>query len=159
MLRKSNNAILKFLILNTFFLTHQIKAQNEDHQIKKSIMTMFDGMAAFDSAMVRSVFAESFTLKTVTTSPDGMTKVRDQTAQDFINAIGTKREGVKYDERLTSIDIKIDREMAMAWTPYRFYLNDAFSHCGVNVFIMAKIKGLWKIVSITDTRRKADCVP
>ena len=157
MLRKSNNAKLLFLILSAFVLTHHIKAQNENHQIKKSIMTMFDGMAAFDSVMVRSVFAESFTLKTVTTSPDGMTKVRDQTAQDFINAIGTKREGVKYDERLTSIDIKIDREMAMAWTPYRFYLNDAFSHCGVNVFTLVKQSDGWKILGITDTRRKSGC--
>jgi hypothetical protein len=47
--------------------------------------------------------------------------------------------------------------MAAAWTPYRFYRNGEFSHCGVNSFQLVKMAEGWKIVYIIDTRRKEPC--
>lgn len=149
--------IITFISL--YFLAHAGNSQSEENQIRKCIQTMFEGMAKFDSAKVRSLFDKNFSLKTIVTTPDGKTSVREQSGQDFLNAIGNRKPDITLDERLTSIDIKTDGNLAMAWTPYRFYLNSAFSHCGVNVFIMAKIDNDWKITFITDTRRKSDCVP
>jgi hypothetical protein len=57
-----------------------------------------------------------------------------------------------------SYDIKIDDNMAIAWTPYEFYITDKFSHCGVNVFTLIKTEQGWKIAGIIDTRRKEKCV-
>lgn len=50
----------------------------------------------------------------------------------------------------------MDGPLATAWTPYAFYLGDTLSHCGTNAFQLAKLKDDWKIIQITDTRRK-DC--
>jgi hypothetical protein len=47
--------------------------------------------------------------------------------------------------------------MATAWTPYKFYLDKTFSHCGVNAFQLFKSENGWKIISILDTRRKEPC--
>ena len=47
--------------------------------------------------------------------------------------------------------------MAIAWTPYTFYFNDQLSHCGVNVFSLIKRGDAWKIMGVTDTRRKEGC--
>ena len=44
-----------------------------------------------------------------------------------------------------------------AWTPYSFFLNDTFSHCGVNNFQLLKKEGEWKIIYLIDTRRKEGC--
>jgi hypothetical protein len=48
--------------------------------------------------------------------------------------------------------------MASVWAPYKFYLGDKFSHCGVDVFQLMKTGDGWKIIYIVDTRRKGDCV-
>jgi hypothetical protein len=66
-------------------------------------------------------------------------------------------KGEKLDEQLLSYDIKIDGDMAIAWTPYKFYFNDKFSHCGVNIFTLIKREQRWKIMGITDTRRRQGC--
>ncbi|RYZ94279.1 MAG: hypothetical protein EOP47_28140, partial [Sphingobacteriaceae bacterium] len=59
--------------------------------------------------------------------------------------------------RITWGDIKIDGELASVWTPYKFYLGDKFSHCGINFFQLMKMATGWKVIYIVDTRRKDNC--
>jgi hypothetical protein len=49
--------------------------------------------------------------------------------------------------------------MAAVWTPYNFYYNGQFSHCGVNSFQVIRFKDGWKIQYIIDTRRRTGCNP
>lgn len=135
-----------------------VNAQQEEiSSVKATIDQLFDGMRANDSLMLKSALYEQVTLKTVASSKEGENFLQEADIKDFIKAVGTKRPGVKFDERLAGYDIKIDGDMAMAWTPYSFYVNDKFSHCGVNVFILMKTADGWKITAITDTRRKTGC--
>ena len=53
--------------------------------------------------------------------------------------------------------VHIDGHMATAWTPYAFYLGGDLSHCGVNAFQLFNGKDGWKIIRITDTRRREGC--
>ncbi|MBX2840799.1 MAG: hypothetical protein KTR26_03455 [Flammeovirgaceae bacterium] len=70
--------------------------------------------------------------------------------------MGTPHDKI-FDEKILSYDIKIDGHFATAWTEYKFYLGQEFSHCGVNAFHLFKSEEGWKITQITDTRRKEDC--
>jgi len=65
---------------------------------------------------------------------------------------------IVWDERIMSYEIKVDADMATAWTEYAFYAGEKFSHCGVNAFQFFKDdeKG-WLITQIIDTRRKENC--
>lgn len=132
-------------------------AQTEEAQIKASINQVFDGMRKNDTTLIRQVLYPSCFLKSIGKNKNGEVKLQEDQIIDWLKSVGTKREGVVLDERLTSYDIKIDGEMAMAWTPYEFYVNDKFNHCGVDVFTMMKTDKGWKIVGIVDTRRKDDC--
>ncbi len=132
-------------------------SQNDTVQIKSTITKMFEGMASFDSSMVRQTLAGGCILKSIIPSKGGEIIIKDESASAFLQIIGTKNPGLTFDERILSFRILIDGAMAVAWTPYLFYLNDTFSHCGVNVFTMVKVYDQWKILSITDTRRKSDC--
>lgn len=134
-----------------------VRAQSENDDIKATIDKLFQGMKNNDSTLLKAVLHESCTLKTVSKNKEGEAIIIEEKIAGFIKAVGTKREGVKLDERLTSYDIKTDGSMAMAWTPYRFYVNEQFRHCGVNLFSLMKTKDSWKIVSILDTRRKEEC--
>ena len=129
-------------------------AQSEESLIKVSIDRVFDAMRANDSTLLKTVLHTSCFLKTVVKSKEGDVKLLEEPIQAFIKAIGTKREAYIYDERLLSYDIKIDGEMAVAWTPYEFYVNNQFRHCGVDVFTLMKTAEGWKIIGIVDTRRK-----
>ena len=147
----------KLLVILFLFFTLSSFAQTDEEQIKASINQVFDGMRKNDTTLVRQVLHSSCFLKTIGKNKTGEVRLQEDAIGEWLKQIGTKREGVILDERLTSFDIKIDDEMAMAWTPYDFYVNDKFNHCGVDVFTMMKTDKGWKIVGIVDTRRKENC--
>jgi hypothetical protein len=144
--------------LLTFFYTPS--AAQFENEVRQTIETFFEGMKAGDTSLISTTLAADVDLKSIyNDSKTGETQITVEKMDSFLDQISKKPEEVIYDERLLSFDIKIDGSMALAWTPYRFYLNEKFSHCGVNVFTLARISNIWRIVSITDTRRRADCEP
>jgi Putative lumazine-binding len=147
--------ILLFIL--GLFCTLPSFAQTDEEQIKASINQVFDGMRKNDTILVREVLHASCFLKSIGKSKTGEVKLQEDPISGWLKQIGTKRKNTVLDERLTYFDIKIDGEMAIAWTPYEFYVNDKFYHCGVDVFTMMKTDKGWKIVGIVDTRRKENC--
>ncbi len=75
----------------------------------------------------------------------------------FLKGIVSIPKDASFKEELLDYQISIDGNMANAWTPYKFYFKDKFSHCGVNSFQLVKIDGKWQIIYIIDTRRKEGC--
>ena len=61
------------------------------------------------------------------------------------------------EETAISYQVNIHRGMAMAWVPYTFKLNGAFSHCGVDVFTLIDTPEGWKIASAAYTVDKTGC--
>lgn len=148
---------MKYLFLPiTLFLTTSAFAQSgEEAAVKATINRLFDGMQKADSTILKPLFTPTARLQTVA-NKQGDVSVRDDGISLFINSIGKAKAGT-LDERLASIEVKIDAELATAWTPYVFYRNDTKSHCGVNAFTLVKMNGSWKIQTIIDTRRKENC--
>lgn len=148
----------KLLALLLFAVVTQSFAQTDEEQIKASINQVFDGMRKSDSSLVRAALHPACTLKSIGKNKTGEVRLQESLIIDWLKQIGMKQEGRLLDERVSSYDIKVDGEMAIAWTPYEFYFNDKFSHCGVNTFTLMKTDKGWKIVGIVDTRRKENCV-
>ena len=76
--------------------------------------------------------------------------------EDFVSSIPKYPKG-SLDERIEFETIQIDQMLALVWTPYKFYFNNQFSHCGINCFQLVRFDSGWKIQSIIDTRRKTSC--
>ncbi|MDP9047279.1 MAG: nuclear transport factor 2 family protein [Bacteroidota bacterium] len=131
--------------------------QTETAAIKQTVNTLFDAMRKGDTTLMRSVFSKDMVLQSVSTNKEGKAILSTDKADDFIKAIGTPHASI-YDERITFGDIKIDGDLASVWAPYKFYLGDKFSHCGVDVFQLMKTTLGWKIIYIVDTRRKDNCI-
>lgn len=134
----------------------QTYAQSEEEQVEAVIRSMFDGMRAKNAEQVAAAFASDAIMQTVQAKPEG-SQVGSNSVADFVKRISTTPAETNLDERILDYQIKIDGTMASAWTPYRFYLNGNFSHCGVNSFQLVKMAEGWKIVYIIDTRRKEPC--
>ncbi|EAZ79455.2 nuclear transport factor 2 family protein [Algoriphagus machipongonensis] len=132
-------------------------SQSEPEQIKEVINAMFDGMRDKNADQIKAAFSEQAIMQTIVKKPEG-TSIASNSVEEFATQIGKIPESTQLDERLTDYIIQVDGDMATAWTPYEFYVNEEFSHCGVNSFQLVKFDGKWKIVYIIDTRRKEACV-
>lgn len=152
------NFVLAMFILGFSSITFSQNASPdpEEPAIKKTIDLLFEGMKMGDSSMVRQVFHSSARLMTCYTTKDGIGKVAEDSIPAFLSAVGTPHSEV-WNEKITSINICRDMNLAQVWTSYEFYVDDTFSHCGVNAFQLVKENDLWLIIQLTDTRRKKGC--
>ena len=146
---------LAVLLVLVFFCNSTI-AQPETEAIKKSINTFFAGMKSNDSALISSTLDSACFLYSIMQTKTGTTVLEEEKMAAFLKQV-TDLKGKNIEERPLSFDIKIDGAMAIAWTPYKLFFNDQFYHCGVDVFTLIKRNGKWKIMGITDTRRKDGC--
>lgn len=131
-------------------------AQTPEQEVEAVIRSLFDGMKQKNAEQVAAAFYSEGLMQTVQQKPEG-TSVGSNSVADFVKRIANTPAGTVLDERILSYQIKVDGSMASAWTPYQFYVNDTFSHCGVNSFQLVKLAEGWKIVYIIDTRRKEPC--
>jgi hypothetical protein len=146
-----------FLILLTAgCLLTAAKAQTAEDSVKAVINRLFLGMKGADAALVRSCFGDSVVFQTVARDKEGSILVRNESPKDFADFIGQQKKDA-LDERISFESVKIDGPLAIAWTPYNFFLNGQFSHCGVNSFQVVRFKDGWKIQYIIDTRRRQGC--
>ncbi|TBN18992.1 nuclear transport factor 2 family protein [Hyunsoonleella pacifica] len=139
------------------FITTILAAQEDDSKLAKStIETFFEGFHKGDTALMKSVMADRIIMQTAYKNKEGKDVLVANTPDDLINAITERPEDQKWDERILDYTIKVDGNMANVWTPYEFWFNEEFSHCGVNSFQLFK-DGTWKIIYLIDTRRRFNC--
>ncbi len=146
-------------LLITFCFIIQIQAQNldSDKAVKAVIDTFFEGFHKGDTLLMKSVMKGNFTTQTIFKNREGKAILQTGNASDLVNAIANRPVDQKWDERLLSYDIKIDDNMANVWTPYEFWFNGKFRHCGVNSFQLFNDSDKWKIIYLIDTRRREEC--
>ncbi|GAB2770798.1 nuclear transport factor 2 family protein [Actinomadura fibrosa] len=126
-------------------------------QVKKTIETFFEGFHARDSIVMKSVLADDVVVQTIGKAKTGEIKLHHEDIHKVLKGIVSIPLETSFEEVLHGYDIKVDGQMANAWTPYSLYINSAFSHCGVNNFQLFKDNGKWKIIYLIDTRRKEGC--
>jgi len=124
----------------------------ETDSVKETINRFFGAMKSSDSSGVKSTLAAGIIFQSITSKNE----VRTEDVQGFIGSVARAPEG-SLDERITFASVLVDGNLAAVWTPYEFYYNGQFSHCGVNSFQLHKENGTWKIRYIIDTRRKEGC--
>ena len=146
-------------ILIFFILTTVVNAQNKPEHIaiKKTIELFFNGLHKGDSTIVSKTLHNTIKMQTTFTNKKGEKKLITDTKEKVLTAIQNKKPEHTYLEKLLSWNIHVDGNLASVWTPYEFYLNGKFSHCGVNSFQLFNNNGKWEIIYIVDTRRKNNC--
>ncbi|MCF7560832.1 nuclear transport factor 2 family protein [Sabulilitoribacter multivorans] len=141
-----------------FLITAAVFGQNEEEfKVKSAVDTFFDGFHKGDTTLMKSVMMDKILMQTAYKNKEGKDILVTDEPGKMLNAIATRTADQKWDERLLDYSIQVDGNMANAWTPYEFWYNDTFSHCGVNSFQLFKDGGQWKIIYLIDTRRKVGC--
>ena len=130
---------------------------NEEAEVRATIETFFKGFHDQDSLVIKSVVSEDIKLQTMGHDGEGNSRLRTDSFPQFLKSITSIPDTLEFREELLDFDIRIDRPMANAWTPYRFWINGELSHCGVNSFQLFHDGSTWKIIYLADTRRRKDC--
>ncbi|SEK50358.1 hypothetical protein SAMN04488008_101601 [Maribacter orientalis] len=133
-------------------------AQTEEEiQVKQNIIEFFDAFHAKDSIAMKKTVYPSILLQTIGVNNEGKSVLKTENFEDLVKSIISIPDSTNFEERILSYSIQIDGNMANAWTPYEFWINDKFHHCGVNSFQLFREENAWKIIYLIDTRRKSDC--
>ena len=144
------------ILLTMIFYSMILSAQSSEDSVKIAVNKLFEGMRNADPVMVNRAFSDSAILQTISRNKEGKLIVRNEQVKEFTEFVGKQKKGAA-DERISFETIRIDGPLAIAWTPYKFYFDGKFSHCGVNSFQLVRISGEWKIQYLIDTRRKQGC--
>jgi hypothetical protein len=144
---------LSFLLM----IYQQGFAQTDEDAVKETVATLFKGMQLGDSAVARSAFSKTVTTARVFKDKTGKIILdQEEGVADFMKAIGTPHKETWFEE-IWDLNVQIDGEFAQAWCGYAFYLDNTFSHCGVDAFQLVKTADGWKIFHLADTARKSGC--
>lgn len=135
-----------------------ISAQNSSaKEVEQTIRNFFDAFHKQDSSRLKSMVTKDIVLQSIGKSKNGETILNTSDFDEFAKSIASIPEENIFEEKLLGFSIQIDGDMANAWTPYEFWYNGNFSHCGVNSFQLIKQGNEWKIFFLVDTRRKDNC--
>ncbi len=151
---------MKSLISLIFFcFTISVTAQNvfTKTDAKQLVDTFFEGFHTGDTILMRSVLANDVVLQTATNNNLNSPVLMESSISQLLEAIANRAPDQKWDERILGYTISVDGNLAHVWTPYEFWFNGNFSHCGANAFTIAKLEAGWKIIQVIDSRRKEGC--
>ena len=144
------------IMLTMVAFSMSLIAQSPEDSVKAAVNKLFEGMKDANASMVAEAFADSAILQTFSRNTEGKIVIRNEQVRDFSEFVSKQKKG-SLDEQITFETVKIDGPLAIAWTPYKFYFDGKFSHCGVNSFQLVRLNGQWKIQYLLDTRRREGC--
>ena len=149
------------LILFAFvtLISMQVASQDvfSEKDARSIVDIFFEGFHKGDTTTMRSVLHDSIAIQTVFTDAEGNRRLVDSDIDHLLRAISDRPESQIWDERLLSYAVQIDGNLAQVWTPYEFWLNGTFSHCGANAFTLVSTDTGWRIVHLIDSRHKEPC--
>jgi hypothetical protein len=128
---------------------------SDEEAVLAVVRTLFDGMRQKDEALLRSVWHPDARLHSAGVDSLGKPRVTSTAVDSFVE--GVLSAPVHLDEVTFDEEVRIDGNLAAAWTPYNLFIDDGFRHCGVDAFQLVRTSDGWKILQLTDTRTREGC--
>jgi hypothetical protein len=87
---------------------------------------------------------------------DDQSAPRTFTNEQDLKDLASRKQDVR--ERMWNPEVRIHGSIAVLWTPYDFWIDGKFSHCGVDAFRPRASEG-WKIAGGVYTVKRTGCEP
>ena len=146
-------SILILLLTMTIQTYSQESEKKDKQQIIAVINKFFESLEKKDSLMMRQTTLDEAQIWR-RYSEEKPVRSDFRYSKDFLPKMQAL-PNVK--EIALDFDINIHKGMASAWVPYEFYIDEKFSHCGVDIFTLFEMDGNWKIISVAYTVEKEHC--
>ena len=126
----------------------------EEAAVLATVQKFFDSLAARDPALAREILVPEGRYFSVR-EDSGRVVIGGRTHREHIESL--PRDQGRLLERMWEPKVLIAGRIAVAWTPYDFHRNGAFSHCGVDAFSLIKTDGGWKIAGVVYSVERTGC--
>ena len=145
---------IAFLLIN---MTAFAQSEKTTDTPKKLVVDFFEAFHAQDTVKLKSFAVDGVNMQSVSMDAEGNTKLSSDDYSKFLKSIASIPADASFEEKLHDFRVEENGLLATVTTPYSFYFNGNFSHCGVNSFQLVKFDGEWKITYLIDTRTKENC--
>ncbi len=140
------------------FISYNLNAQKaETENVKATIVEFFNAFHEQDTTALKVMAKGDIKLQSISINKEGESVLRENNYSEFLKNIAGIPKDKTFKVKLLDFSIQVDGNMANAWTPYEFWFDGNFSHCGVNSFQLIKEDDRWKIIYLVDTRRREGC--
>lgn len=106
-------------------------SSSEVAAVTATVQAFFDTMAAKDVEGSRRVLAPTGRFNSVR-DVDGKPAVRTSAVEDYLRTLPAGKTAQR--ERMWNPEIRVRGSIASVWTPYDFWIDGKFSHCGIDAF-------------------------
>jgi hypothetical protein len=143
---------LLFILLLPLLPVHAQSAK-EEKQLLQLVDEFFTALEKQDTVVFRHMFVKGAGIYAVRELKDSV-RVNSQVPSGF-----KFKPDVILKERMrkASTSVQLKGRIAMVWAPYDLWVNEKFSHCGVDLFSFIKTSSGWKISSISYTVETERC--
>ncbi len=115
---------------------------------------LFEAMRTRDEGALRALFLPEGRLLS-TFLKEGKPTLRVLTVDAFIRLVMETPE--PFDERMASVEVRVDGEVATLWGPYAFRVGKRLTNCGINALHCVRTPEGWKIAEVLSTIRREGC--
>lgn len=129
----------------------------DEAEVLATVQKFFDTMAAKDAAGAAEVLDPEGDFVSVRWAANGEKIVRRSSNADYLAGLAAEPEALL--ERMWDPEVRIQGPIATVWTPYDFYVDGAFSHCGVDAFELLQKESGWIITGGLYTVERTGCPP
>ncbi len=128
-------------------------AQSEKQEVLQVAQSFFDALEQGDTTAFRAIFLPNAMIYTVREKEGQVVMASRSPFTDTFRAGSVIKERMKD----TGVEVQVHGNMAQVWAPYNLWVNDVFSHCGVDVFTLIKTTSGWRIAALSYTIEKDGC--
>ncbi|KAJ6167254.1 hypothetical protein N7497_000097 [Penicillium chrysogenum] len=118
-----------------------------------AIIAVTQGFLAALSSKSRADFEKH--CEEMTLSPPSPTSLRFCTIGSFVEHVAGLKDDI--DERIWDPEVKVHEtgslNLAAVWAPFRAKINGVVDHVGVELFVLHKLNGEWKVTGLADSCR------
>ena len=118
------------------------------------VQAFFDAMTDRDVERMKSMLTADGIFYGYRDSPDGLSISR-RPHQEFVDGLADGDS--KLVERFWDPQVLLHDRMAAVWTPYDFFIDGEFSHCGIDNFSFLKTDQGWKISGVVYSMETGNC--
>jgi hypothetical protein len=134
-------AILATVLCTGGFAAAQ-PAAAEREAVLTVMQTFFDTMAAKDVDGARKILQPQGRFHAMRMR-DGKPDVRAFSNEEYFADLKASKQAMR--ERMWNPEVRIHGLIATVWTPYDFWIDGKFSHCGIDAFDLIRTEEGWKI--------------
>ena len=117
-------------------------AAAEREAVLKVMQAFFDTMAAKDIEGARKILQPQGRFHAMRMR-DGKPDVRAFSNEEYLADLKASKQAMR--ERMWNPEVRIHGLIATVWTPYDFWIDGKFSHCGIDAFDLIRTEEGWKI--------------